>query len=296
MRPVKPSIGGQAVIEGVMMRGPKYTAIAVRKKDGEIVIKKDENYTLADKYKFFKLPILRGILALFEMMIIGFQALSYSASVYEYEDQENDLTADEREKENLSTKDIAISFLIAICFTVLLFIVLPTFGVKLIAGQVKNPVLLNLIEGIFRIIIFIIYIVAISSIEDVRRVFEYHGAEHKAVFCYENNEKLIPENAQKYTTLHPRCGTSFLMIVMIVSLIIFSLFGWPNIFLRIVSRILMMPIVAGVSYEVIRVAGNGRIPFMNFLIMPGIWLQKLTTKEPDKSQLDVALAALKSVI
>lgn len=283
MKPVKPNIGGQAVIEGVMMRGPKFTAIAVRK-EHEIIIKKEENRSFSDSYTFLKLPILRGMVSLVEMLIIGIQALSYSASIAQ----------DEEEK--LSGKEIAFAILAALGFAILLFIIIPTFAVKLIGDNVTSPFWLNMIEGIFRIIIFLVYLVVISSMKDIRRVFEYHGAEHKAVFCYENNEKLVPENAKKYTTLHPRCGTNFLMIVMIVSILLFSLLGWPGILMRIVSRVLLLPLVAGISYEFIRFAGRSNSPIVKLISLPGLWLQKLTTREPDEFQLEVALEALKSVL
>ncbi|MCR4429787.1 MAG: DUF1385 domain-containing protein [Tepidanaerobacteraceae bacterium] len=283
MKPVRPNIGGQAVIEGVMMRGPKFTAIAVRKND-EIIIKKEENRSLSDKYKFLKLPILRGMLSLVEMLIVGIQALSYSAS----------MAGDDEEK--LSSKDIALALLSAIGFAVLLFIIIPTAAVKLIGENVQSPFWLNMIEGMLRILIFLAYLFIITSMKDIRRVFEYHGAEHKAVHCYEHDEKLTPENAAKYTTLHPRCGTSFLMVVMVVSILLFSLLGWPGIIMRILSRILLLPLVAGVSYEFIRLAGMSSSPVVNILNKPGIWLQKLTTREPDESQIEVALEALKSVL
>jgi len=283
MKPVRPNIGGQAVIEGVMMRGPKYTAIAVRK-DDEIIIKKEENHSLSDKYKLFKLPILRGMLSLVEMMIVGIQALSYSAG----------MAGDEEEK--LTGRDIALALLAAVGFAVLLFIIIPTVAVKLIGENVRSPFWLNMIEGVLRILIFLGYLFIITSMKDIRRVFEYHGAEHKAVYCYEHDEKLTPENAAKYTTLHPRCGTNFLMVVMVVSILLFSLMGWPGPIMRILSRILLLPVVAGVSYEFIRLAGKSTSPVVNILIKPGLWLQKLTTREPDRSQLEVALEALKSVL
>ncbi|MDK2879528.1 MAG: hypothetical protein PWR06_2244 [Thermoanaerobacteraceae bacterium] len=283
MKPVRPNIGGQAVIEGVMMRGPKFTAIAVRKND-EIIIKKEEYHSLSDKYKFLKLPILRGMLSLVEMLIIGIQALSYSAGI----------AGDEEEK--LSSRDIALALLTAVGFAILLFIIIPTAAVKLIGENMRSPFWLNMIEGLVRILIFLAYIFIISSMKDIRRVFEYHGAEHKAVHCYEHDEKLTPENAAKYTTLHPRCGTSFLMVVMVVSILLFSLLGWPGIIMRILSRILLLPLVAGVSYEFIRLAGRSSSPVVNILSKPGIWLQKLTTREPDELQIEVALEALKSVL
>jgi len=281
MKPVKPSIGGQAVIEGVMMRGPKVTAIAVRKED-EIIVKRQNNHSISDKYKFLKLPILRGMVSLVEMLILGIRSLSYSASMVG------------EEEEQLSNKDIFFAIAGALAFAVLLFIVLPTTIVKFIGKGIKSPLALNFIEGLFRIAIFFVYILSVSSMKDIRRVFEYHGAEHKTVHCYENDEPLTVENVKKYTTLHPRCGTSFLMIVMIVSILLFSLLGWPGFIMRIVSRILLMPIVAGISYEFIRIAGKHE--GINILILPGMWLQKLTTRQPDEEQIEVAIAALKSVL
>jgi uncharacterized protein YqhQ len=282
MKPVKPSIGGQAVIEGVMMRGPKTTAIAVRK-GNEIIIKQEENWSLSDKYTILKIPIVRGMLALIEMLIIGIQALSYSAGI-----------AGEEEEE-LTKKDITLAILTAIGFAVILFIVIPTVAVRGIGAGIKSPLWLNLLEGVFRIAIFLIYLLSISRMKDIRRVFEYHGAEHKTVHCYENNEKLTVENVKKYKTLHPRCGTSFLMIVMVVSILLFSLLGWPGIIARILSRILLLPLVAGISYEFIRLAGRSSFPLIKMLNTPGIWLQKLTTREPDDMQIETAIAALKCV-
>ncbi|ADL08788.1 DUF1385 domain-containing protein [Thermosediminibacter oceani] len=279
----KPTIGGQAVMEGVMMRSPKFTAIAVRKND-EIIVKKEENSSIADKYPVLKLPVLRGAVALIEMLVIGVRALSYSAGIVAGEEEE------------LTGRDIFYAVALAIGFAVLLFIVVPTVLVKLIAGDVKSHLFLNLIEGLIRIAVFLLYLIFVSSMKDVRRFFEYHGAEHKAVYCYENGEELTVENARKYTTLHPRCGTSFLLVVMIVSILLFSLLGWPGILARITSRVLLFPLVAGISYEFIRLAGRSRSPIIKAISAPGMWLQKLTTREPDDSQLEVALEALKCVL
>ncbi|NLU10193.1 MAG: DUF1385 domain-containing protein [Tepidanaerobacter acetatoxydans] len=284
MQPVKPSIGGQAVIEGVMMRGPKTTAIAVRK-NGEIIIKTEKNHSISDKYKFLKLPILRGIVSLIEMLILGIQTLSYSASMAGYEDEEE-----------LTSKDIALALVFALGFAILLFAVLPTVAVKFISSNLTNPFLLSLAEGLLRIAIFVIYIIAISSMKDIRRVFEYHGAEHKTVHCYEHDEKLTPENAEKYSTVHPRCGTSFMMLVMVVSILLFSVISWQGIIQRILSRIVMLPLVAGISYELIQLAGKSNSPLIKALNAPGMWLQRLTTREPDRSQLEVAIAAIKGVL
>ncbi|MFO7152790.1 MAG: DUF1385 domain-containing protein [Bacillota bacterium] len=278
-----PAIGGQAVLEGVMMRSPRYTAIAVRK-GSEIVVKREENSSIADRYPILKAPILRGAVALVEMLVVGVRALSYSAGVVS--DDEEELTG----------RDIFMAVAMALSFTLLVFIVLPTILTKFVARSLESPFLLNLIEGIVRILFFLIYLIAVSSMKDIRRFFEYHGAEHKAVHCYESGEELTVENARKYTTLHPRCGTSFLIVVMVVSILFFSAFGWPGVVARVVWRILLFPLVAGVSYEFIRLAGKSNSPLVRLLSAPGLWLQKLTTREPDDSQLEVALEALKCVL
>lgn len=278
-----PAIGGQAVLEGVMMRSPRYTAIAVRK-GSEIVVKREENSSIADRYPILKAPILRGAVALVEMLVVGVRALSYSAGVVS--DDEEELTG----------RDIFMAVAMALSFTLLVFIVLPTILTKFVARSLESPFLLNLIEGIVRILFFLIYLIAVSSMKDIRRFFEYHGAEHKAVHCYESGEELTVENARKYTTLHPRCGTSFLIVVMVVSILLFSAFGWPGVVARVVWRILLFPLVAGVSYEFIRLAGKSNSPLVRLLSAPGLWLQKLTTREPDDSQLEVALEALKCVL
>lgn len=278
-----PAIGGQAVLEGVMMRSPRYTAIAVRK-GSEIVVKREENSSIADRYPILKAPILRGAVALVEMLVVGVRALSYSAGVVS--DDEEELTG----------RDIFMAVAMALSFTLLVFIVLPTILTKFVARSLESPFLLNLIEGIVRILFFLLYLIAVSSMKDIRRFFEYHGAEHKAVHCYESGEELTVENARKYTTLHPRCGTSFLIVVMVVSILLFSAFGWPGVVARVVWRILLFPLVAGVSYEFIRLAGKSNSPLVRLLSAPGLWLQKLTTREPDDSQLEVALEALKCVL
>lgn len=284
MKAVKPSIGGQAVIEGVMMRGLKKTAIAVRTPKG-IVVKTDMNKSVSDRYKILKLPIFRGMLALVEMLILGLNSLSYSAYM-----------AGEEEEEKLTAKDMAIAILMSVVFAILLFVVVPTIAARFLGSSIKSPIMLNAFEGLLRIIIFLIYITAISRMRDIQRVFEYHGAEHKTVHCYENDEDLTVENVKKYSTIHPRCGTSFIMIVMIISILIFSFLGWPGVLQRIVSRILLMPLVSGISYEFIRLAGKFDSPIICAFNKPGMWLQKITTKEPDGEQIEVAIAAISKVL
>lgn len=279
------SIGGQAVIEGVMMRSPEKTAIAVRKPDSDILVKEEPTRSLARRYRFFKLPVLRGILAFVESLVVGIEALSFSASV---------AGADEDEK--LTGRDIAVAVISAVAFAVLLFIIIPTFLVRFMRESVSSPYLLNLVEGIIRILIFLIYVVIITRMKDIRRVFEYHGAEHKTIHCYEAGRELTVENIKPYSTLHPRCGTSFLMVVMVISILLFSLLGWPGVLVRIMSRLLLLPLVAGLSYEVIRYAGRSSGPIIRAVNAPGMMLQRLTTREPDEAQIEVAIKALKAVI
>lgn len=279
------NIGGQAVIEGVMMRSPQKTAIAVRKPNREIFLYEENTSSLAKKYKFLKLPLIRGVLSLIESMALGFRALSISA----------DLSAQE-EGEELTKKDMILAFVTAVFFAVLLFVVIPTVTASFLKGYFSNLIFLNLAEGLIRIIIFLLYIVIISKIKDIQRIFEYHGAEHKVIYCYEMGEELKVENAKKYSTLHPRCGTNFLLIVMVISILLFSVLGWQGIVKRIVSRILLLPLVSGLSYEVIKYSAKKQNAFVRIISYPGLMLQKLTTREPDENQLEVAIKALKGVL
>ncbi|MGI6587170.1 MAG: DUF1385 domain-containing protein [Gracilibacteraceae bacterium] len=287
------AVGGQAVIEGVMMKGAEDISIAVRKPDGEIVVKKEK--LKSSRKKISKIPIIRGIFAFVDSMVIGVKSLLYSAEFVDVED--------EREKKKPSKLDefmeknvIWVSVVISIVFSVGLFILLPTVLVGLLKSYTDNTLILNGIEGIVRLTIFLSYIAAISQMKDIRRVFEYHGAEHKSIFCYEHGEELTVENVRKYGRLHPRCGTSFLFIVMMVSILLFSLFNWSGVFMRLLIRILLIPIVAGISYEIIKWAGRSQNKLSCAVSAPGMWLQKLTTREPDDKQIEVAVEALKNVI
>lgn len=289
----KTSIGGQAVIEGVMMKGPDNIAIAVRKPDGEIALKKEK--LKENRKEISKLPIIRGVFAFIDSMVIGVQALTYSAEFFEEEEVKEEKKPSKLD-EFLEKNMIPIAVLLSLAFSVGLFILLPTLAVSLLGGTVKTPLLMNLVEGVVRIVIFIGYIGLISRMKDIARVFEYHGAEHKTIFCYESGEELTVENVRKHKRLHPRCGTSFLFIVMIVSILLFSLFRWPNLLVRVVTRILMLPVVAGISYEIIKWAGRSDSKLVCAVSAPGLWLQKITTKEPDDSQIQVAIEALKNVL
>jgi uncharacterized protein YqhQ len=293
------SVGGQAVIEGVMMRGNKGIATAVRKSDGSIVVDVKETIPYTKKNKILGLPIIRGFVSLVESMVVGIQSLNYSASFFEDDGEESTSKFDELLnnlfKENSENVIMGISMFISMALAVGIFFILPTFSANLFKRfNVKNPIVLNLIEGLIRVFIFIIYLVLIGKMKDINRLFQYHGAEHKTVFCYEHDEELTPNNASKYATLHPRCGTNFMFLVMIVSIILFSFTGWKSLGFRIVTRIIMLPIVSGVTYELIRLMGRSDNKILSLFAYPGMMLQKLTTREPDDSQLEVAIKALKA--
>lgn len=289
----KTSIGGQAVIEGVMMKSPEDIAIAVRKPDGEIALNKEK--LKSSRKTISKIPVVRGVFAFVDALVIGVKALSYSAEFFEEEEEDKDKKPSKWD-EFLEKNMVVIAVFLSILFSMGLFILLPTLVVNFIGGISKSPLIMNMAEGLVRIAIFIGYIAAISGMKDIKRVFEYHGAEHKSIFCYENGEELTVENVRKYKRLHPRCGTSFLFIVMIVSILLFSFFRWPNLLIRLVTRIALMPLVAGISYEIIKWAGRSDSKLVCAVSAPGLWLQKITTREPDDSQIEVAIEALKNVL
>lgn len=275
-------VGGQAVIEGVMMRGPKNVATAVREPSGKITVNVKPVNSLADKYPILKKPFFRGILSLGESLVMGLKSLTYSAQM-----------AGEEEEDKLTNKDIAITMAISLCAPILLFVVIPTASVNLITTD--NHVIMNLWEGLIRMVVFFLYIYGISRAKDIQRVFQYHGAEHKTINAYEAGEILVPKNVRKYSRFHARCGTSFLLIVMVVSIFTFSFLGWPSLWERIVSRILLLPVVAGISYELIRFAGRSDSMIANIISYPGKKLQALTTREPDDSMIEVAVKSLEGL-
>ncbi|MBL4935799.1 DUF1385 domain-containing protein [Clostridium sp. YIM B02515] len=293
----KVTVGGQAVIEGVMMRGSIGVATAVRTSSGEIVIDKNESIPYTKKYKVFNFPIVRGFVALLDSLIVGIKTLNYSASFFEEEGDKSkfDKWFDDKFKDKSSDILAGISLILSLGFSILLFFMLPTYAANFFKKTFTvNTVLLNIIEGIIRVILFLMYIYLIGKMEDIKRVYEYHGAEHKTIFCYENKVELTPENAKKFGRLHPRCGTNFLFLVMIVSIILFSFTGWNSLWQRLAYRIILLPIVSGVTYELIRWMGKSKSRLSYILAYPGLMLQKLTTKEPDLEQLEVAIAALKA--
>ncbi len=335
------SIGGQAIMEGVMMQGVYRTAAAVRLPDSRIYLK---TWNVSQKKAWRKIPLLRGAVSFFTSLVFGMKILMFSADVAVYFDEEEETGNSGADSSNpadsskpsghaasAQTKStapgaasgsaeekpagpietwllthfsekfvwnlvMALSVAFAMAFAVLVFAVLPTAAVSVLKPVVHSAVGLNLIEGLLRLAMFVLYIVVISRMKDIQRVFEYHGAEHKTIHCFENGRELKPENARDFYTLHPRCGTSFLMFVMVVSLVLFSLLGWPSLAWRIVSRVILMPVVAGISYEILRWAGKSSNPVVEILSWPGLLLQKLTTREPDDSQVEIAMTAMKAVL
>lgn len=291
-------VGGQAVIEGVMMRAPRSVAIAVRRPDGEIVVRTELVVPLSERFPIVKLPILRGAVALFTSLIIGIKALNFSAN--------EAMTEEEKDKEGikegggeLSSWAMAGTMTVAFGFGICLFFLFPLYLTKLMTPVIgDNNVVFNLVDGVIRVIVFLIYIWAISRMNDIQRVFQYHGAEHKSIFAFEAGEELIVENVRRYSRLHPRCGTSFLLIVMLVSIAVFSLIPklWP-FYLKAGSRIILLPMIAGISYEFLKwSATHENHPLVKMIIAPGLALQRLTTREPDDSQLEVAIRSLNEAL
>lgn len=280
------SIGGQAVLEGVMMRGKEHWAIAVRKPDNEMAIESFAINSPSERYPILKKPIIRGMIAMADAMILGVKAISFSAQY-----------ATEEEEEQISGKEMAGAMVVAIILTIGLFFVLPAFLTSLMDKYIANTVAYNVLEGLIRIGIFVCYILVISMIKDISRVFEYHGAEHKTIHAYEAGIELTPDSVEAYSTKHMRCGTAFLLIVMVVLILVFAFLGRPGFWMRVVSRLIVIPIVAGLSYEAIKYAARHEdSKIIQAIMWPGLLLQRLTTREPDKDQLEVAIAALKEIL
>ncbi|MBN2459763.1 DUF1385 domain-containing protein [Candidatus Woesearchaeota archaeon] len=301
-------IGGQAVIEGVLMRTPKEYAVAVRQPNGRIVVKKEKYISSTKTNKFLGLPFARGIIVLFETLVLGYKALSFSANK-SMEEPEKDKKAGKekvkdakvgksKEKQEIGPLELGITLAISIIFALALFKFLPLLIATLFKDKIGGSNLLfNLIDGISKFIIFILYLVIISSMKDVRRVFEYHGAEHKTVYCYEAGKKLTPKNVIKESKAHPRCGTTFILVVLLLSIIFYLFIPFNmNFWLKLFIRVLFLPLIAGISYEWIRLMGKHTHSRMSrFFSAPGLLVQKLTTREPDEKQIEVAIASLKAV-
>jgi uncharacterized protein YqhQ len=284
------SIGGQAVLEGVMMRGPRNWAVAVRKPDGEIAhVARSVDPRMARSW-VWRLPIVRGVVALGESLTIGFRALSVSASYAAAEEAEGD-----EEPAEIGRWALFFSFAVAIGFAVMLFKVSPALLTDLL--PISSGIWFVIVEGVIRVSIFVAYLAILSFIPSLRRVFQYHAAEHKAINAYEAGDELTPENAQRHSLIHPRCGTAFLLWVMVIGVFVFALFGRPAWYWLIVTRIAFLPLIAGIAYELIRFAGkHADNKVLMTLLSPGLWLQRLTTREPTLDQLEVSIRALKEVL
>lgn len=275
-----PEIGGQAVIEGVMMKSKKRIVTSVRK--GKKILSKARAFVpITERKKIYRLPILRGIISLFEMLIVGMQELTWSA----------DQQTDEKESK-LSGLQIFLTFLFAIIAVIGMFIVAPYYLAKVFIKEIG--IWFNLIDGAFRVLIFVLYLLVIGLMKDMKTVFQYHGAEHKAVNCYEDKKKLTVSNVKKYSTIHKRCGTSLIVFVIIVSILLFSLIKDPRWYANIPLRVVLIPVIMGISYEVVKLSTRFKKNIiLKILIAPGLWTQKLTTREPNAKQIEVAIKSLK---
>jgi uncharacterized protein YqhQ len=283
-------VGGQAVLEGVMMRGVSVWAVAVRRPDGEVEVSSESIVPWARRHRLWRVPVLRGVVALGESLKIGFRALAISANAQLEEE-------DDEEPVEIGGWVWGLTIFFSLLLAIGLFFVVPVGLTSLIKDKLGSPFLFWLVEGLLRTGIFIGYIAAISQLRDLRRVFEYHGAEHKTISCYEAEDELAPARAKLYSRLHPRCGTSFLLIVMVLAIFVFAPIGLPAWYWLVASRVLGIPLIAGLSYEVIKWAGkNRRKRWVRALMWPGLMLQNLTTREPDEEQLAVAIAALEAVL
>lgn len=298
----KTTIGGQAILEGIMMLGPEKCAIAVRKPDGEIELKEEDALSLKTRYQFLSYPFMRGVIGLYESMKRGISALNYSAS-FMPEDEEGEEQSKfdawlERKFgwEKVQNVMMGIATVLGVIIPIILFIFLPTLLAGVFDQYIGSGIWRNLLEGAIRIITFLLFMFAVSRMKDMQRVFSYHGAEHKTIFCYESGEELTVENVRKFKKEHPRCGTSFLFSVMIISILVFSVVQWSNPFVRMALRLILLPVVVAISYEVNRLIGRYDNWLTRALRAPGLWFQGFTTFEPDDSMIEVAIAALKPVI
>lgn len=292
-------IGGQAVIEGVMMKNMDRYAVSVRKPNGKIETKVEECVSFAEKHPLFQLPVFRVMANFLESMVIGMKTLNYSASFYEDEEEQTESRTKQLLEKILGEKAekiiMGIVLVFSLAISIGLFMILPYIASEALGKLIRNEYVILFMEGIIRIAIFLGYIVLISRMEDIKRVFMYHGAEHKTINCLEAGVPLTPENVDNFSRLHKRCGTSFIFIVMIISMVFFFFIRVDTIWLRIVLRLLFLPLVAGVSYEFIRLAGSSDHPLVQIFSKPGLALQKLTTKEPDHSMIEVAIASVEGV-
>ncbi|MDY2790384.1 MAG: DUF1385 domain-containing protein [Lachnospiraceae bacterium] len=288
------TIGGQALMEGVMMKNLNQYATAIRKPDGDIEVQVTDYVSFSEKHHLNKIPILRGVFNFLDSMVIGIKTLTYSAGFIEEEEEK---TPKEEKKESaMSSFAIFLSVTFSLAFSLLLFMVVPNLLTNFLRHYTKNEFLFAVVEGIVRIAIFLLYVYAISFMEEIKRVYMYHGAEHKTINCLESGDPLTPENVLKHSRLHKRCGTSFMFLVMVISIFFFMFIRVDNRILRLVFRLLLVPVIAGVSYEFIRLAGKSNNPLVNLISKPGLMIQKMTTKEPDLSMAEVAIKSVEAVM
>lgn len=288
-------IGGQAVLEGIMMKYKSEYSIAVRKPNGEITVSRGKCKSISEKSVFFRLPVIRGVVAFVESLMLGMKSLTYSADFYEEEETGNKISKDEKKNNNKENIEIICTVVFAIVLAIGIFMVLPFFLSQLLHSLVISSTALAAIEGVIRIVLFVSYVSVISLMKDIKRVFMYHGAEHKSINCIENGLELTVDNIRGQSKHHRRCGTSFLLIVMFISIICFMFIYFENIWLRIVARIMLVPVIAGISYEFIHAAGNTENKVLMVLSVPGMLLQRLTTKEPDDQMIEVAIASIEEI-
>lgn len=318
----KVNIGGQAILEGVMMKGPDRYAIAVRKPDREIAVEINRYKSFGEKHKVCRIPIVRGVVNFIESMYIGIKTLMQSAAYFD-DEEESSAGVGKKDKQQLSKKQIERAekkaekerkqrekekeqandtgyligtLVLSILIAVGIFMLLPAYLATFLEKITDSSLLINLFEGILRLVIFLLYVILISQMNDIKRTFMYHGAEHKTINCLEAGDELTPENVKKHTRYHKRCGTSFLFVVMFVSIILFMFIRTDVMWLRLLSRLLLVPVVAGISYEFIRFAGRSESKLANWLSVPGLWIQRLTTKEPDLDMIEVAIKSVEGVI
>lgn len=290
-------IGGQAVIEGVMMKNKDQYAVAVRKPDQTIETKVEIYESLGERIPFFRIPIVRGVVNFIESLVIGMKTLTYSASFYEEDEEtQEDSQAEKAAKKGGEGILMFFSVMISVILAVGLFILLPAWISEYIRRGIDNNVVVALLEGVIRLAIFLLYVFAISQMKDIKRVFMYHGAEHKTINCLEAGVPLTPENVMKFSRFHKRCGTSFLFLVMIISILFFMVINVDSAVLRIVLRLLLVPVIAGVSYEVLRLAGKNDSLIIKIISAPGLWVQRMTTREPELDMLEVAIASVEGVL
>lgn len=285
-------IGGQAVIEGVMMKNKDHYAVAVRKPDGNIEVKKEEFKGISSKCKLFRVPFIRGIFSFIDSLTLGMSTLTYSASFYE---EEEDTKKTEQEKKKSDTVFNVITIMISVILAVGIFMVVPFYLSQLLEKVISSKTLIIFLEGVIRLLIFIIYIVLISFMKDIKRVYMYHGAEHKCINCIEHGVPLTVDNVRISSKEHKRCGTSFMLLVMCISILILMLVRFDSRILRLVARIVLIPVIAGISFELLRLAGTKENVFTNIISKPGLLLQRLTTKEPDDSMIEVGIASVEAV-